>query len=557
MFKIKELIEERTQWNLSSDTRPRRDELLELLPCLIADTPDGEVAFITLFSSLSNERNLKDIQKECDIVGVYEIGKIFINVGCTFYIVQLSKKTPAKKAPHGLKIALFKGKCYDERQRYNKGHQHDISDPHTPVAPDSYTEEWESYISQLESWMNGGDIPKSNELFEFYFVRKNNLYKGSYIPETYSRENIELRKHIAEQDTRALSELADILFPHPDSKNDKEVKVLRAGDFKYPLDVSKIGLSKPTNVILQKGDVLVPRIKSGKAKPYLFNYDGKERIYASYHHLVIRCRKIIPEYLYWYLNTDIALKVLNASYAGEVFQTIRGKDIVDLPIAVPIYDNQKYILAFNTLANPGVRDYGQLQRLNDYCEQIDKNKEKPRIVEDLIDIELANTIRAYNEDQLRTFLTNDMRELNACYKAKAYKATLILAGSILEAFLIDWLSEYDGIDYFDEKVKYCPRKNYGRNPDLSVYINEIEYLYHPSWMKWNGCYQSHTIRENRNLVHAKLCMKPDVKIDKDTCKMVTGYLKYVLNTRSNLQKKGRVAKGEGKADNDILLQRGQ
>ena len=545
MFKIKKLIEERTQWDLLSETRPRRDELLSYL---IADTSDDEVAFITLFSSLSDDRNLRDIQKEYDIVGVYEIGEIFINVICTFYIVQLSKKTPAKKAPHGLKIALFKGKCYDKRQRYEKGCRHDVSDPYLTVAPDSYTEEWRSYISQLESWMNGGDMPKNNEFFEFNFVRKNNLYKGSYIPETYSRENIELRKYIAEQDTRALSELADILFPRPDSKNDKEVKVLRSGDFKYPLDVSKIGLGKPTNVVLQKGDVLVPRIKSGKAKSYLFNYDGKERIYASCHHLVIRCRKIIPEYLYWYLNTDIPLKVLNASYTGHVFKTIKGKDIVDLPIAVPVYDNQQYILSFNTLANPGVRDYGQLQRLNDYCEQIDKNKEKTRIVEDLLDIELANTIRACKEEQLRPFLTNDMRELNACYKAKAYKATLILAGSILEAFLIDWLSEYDGINYFDENVKYCPRKNngrnwnYGRDPDLSVYINEIEYLYHPSWMDRKGCYQSHTIREKRNLVHAKLCMKPDVKIDKDTCKMVTDYLKYVLSTRSKLQKTGQGGK---------------
>ena len=458
MFKIKELIEERTQWNLLSDTRPRRDELLSYL---IADISDDEVAFITLFSSLSNDRNLKDIQKEYDIIGVYKIGKIFINTSCEFYIVQLSKKTPAKKAPHGLRIALFKGECFDRRQQNNKGCRRDVSDPYAPVVPDSYTEEWRSYISQLESWMNGGDMPKSDELFEFNFVK--NLYKGSYIPETYSRENIQLRKLIAKEKTKPLSDFAEILFPRPDSKNDKEVKVLCTGDFKYPLDVSKIGLGKPTNVVLQKGDVLVPRIKFGKAKSYLFNYDGKERIYASCHHLVIRCRKIIPEYLYWYLNTDIPLKVLNASYAGQVFQAIRGKDIVDLPIAVPVHDNQKYILSFNTLANPGVRDYGQLQRLNDYCEQIDKNKGKTRIVEDLIDIELANTIRACKEKQLRPFLTNDMRELNACYKAKAYKATLILAGSILEAFLIDWLSEYDGVNYFDENVKYCPRKNYGRD----------------------------------------------------------------------------------------------
>lgn len=47
-----------------------------------------------------------------------------------------------------------------------------------------------------------------------------------------------------------------------------------------------------------------------------------------------------------------------------------------------------------------------------------------------------------------TFITDDIKELNACYRAKAYKATLILAGSILEAVLIDWLSEINQADYF-------------------------------------------------------------------------------------------------------------
>ena len=38
-----------------------------------------------------------------------------------------------------------------------------------------------------------------------------------------------------------------------------------------------------------------------------------------------------------------------------------------------------------------------------------------------------------------------LKELNICFKNKAYKAALILAGSILEAVLIDWLSEKRGL----------------------------------------------------------------------------------------------------------------
>ena len=62
-------------------------------------------------------------------------------------------------------------------------------------------------------------------------------------------------------------------------------------------------------------------------------------------------------------------------------------------------------------------------------------------VEDVLNIELARRIKAHNEAQLRSFLTGDLKELNVCFKNGAYKATLMLAGSILEAVLIDWLSE--------------------------------------------------------------------------------------------------------------------
>lgn len=47
-------------------------------------------------------------------------------------------------------------------------------------------------------------------------------------------------------------------------------------------------------------------------------------------------------------------------------------------------------------------------------------------------------------------MKEDIKELDACFASGAYKATLILTGSVLEAFLLDWLSEIDGKNYFEE-----------------------------------------------------------------------------------------------------------
>ena len=139
-------------------------------------------------------------------------------------------------------------------------------------------------------------------------------------------------------------------------------------------------------------------------------------------------------------------------------------------------------------------------------------------------------------------IEKDVSELNACYKAKAYKATLIMAGSILEALLIDWLSEIDQKDYFSEdyRVKKWDKNNKRYvvdnegNPvyikaELNDYIRIIKCLKHPEWMEESR--KAHEIRKNRNCVHAKLCLKEGIQITEELCKKVIQYLNDVIESR--------------------------
>ena len=168
--------------------------------------------------------------------------------------------------------------------------------------------------------------------------------------------------------------------------------------------------------------------------------------------------------------------------------------------------------------------------------QSDKGRVKTDSLEDILEEEWTQNIRVCKTEVMKEFLDSDIRELNTCFRGKAYKATLILAGSILEAVLIDWLSEIKGIDYFN--APYIIRREridregnityYEKEAVLADYIDEIKELARPRWMKSE---EAHVIRKKRNLVHAKLCMRDTNEINEETCREVIQYLKEVIETR--------------------------
>ena len=133
----------------------------------------------------------------------------------------------------------------------------------------------------------------------------------------------------------------------------------------------------------------------------------------------------------------------------------------------------------------------------------------------------------------KEIILRDMNELKQCFTAGAYKASIILAGSILEAFLIDWLSEINGKNYFEEDYVILDKyRNQERRADLKDYIDAIQELKKPSW--FDAAKKATEIRKKRNLVHAKLYID-NKDISKETCNEIISYLEYVINTRWSLK----------------------
>lgn len=140
-----------------------------------------------------------------------------------------------------------------------------------------------------------------------------------------------------------------------------------------------------------------------------------------------------------------------------------------------------------------------------------------------------NEKSSFFDSNAKQIILKDLTELRLCFKAKAYKATIILAGSILEAFLIDWLSEIDGINYFNQNLMiHNKRTGTEERADLIDYIDRIQALKKSSWN--DAAKKATEIRKKRNLIHAKLYIN-DCDISKETCTEVINYLEYIVNTR--------------------------
>lgn len=108
-----------------------------------------------------------------------------------------------------------------------------------------------------------------------------------------------------------------------------------------------------------------------------------------------------------------------------------------------------------------------------------------------------------------------------------YSATIVM-GSVLEAFLIDWLSELDGKNYFEEDYLVTDKRHkYQRRADLMDYIDIIQNR-RPDWI--DGAKKATEIRKKRNLVHAKLYIA-EGEITQEICYEMLRNLEVIINNR--------------------------
>lgn len=103
---------------------------------------------------------------------------------------------------------------------------------------------------------------------------------------------------------------------------------------------------------------------------------------------------------------------------------------------------------------------------------------------------MHSRLQATKNIQVRELFELDLHEIETCYKAGAYKACLVLCGSLLEALVLDWLSEADNHNYFEDS-------------DFTNLENMIDKLKSTERLTQYEAQLAHDVRKKRNLIHPK------------------------------------------------------
>jgi hypothetical protein len=174
----------------------------------------------------------------------------------------------------------------------------------------------------------------------------------------------------------------------------------------------------------------------------------------------------------------------------ELFKTLFQRDKVDIFEAI-----NKQLFDKNTATKPIQKEY--------LFEEIEE-------------------LRSLKNKIIQQVINDDLVDLKKCIHYKLYKSFIILAGSVLEAFLLDWISESEDKNYFDPETK-------------------TPVLYKIIWVKLKELLGSSTneeillmadnIRKKRNLVHPKEYFNSKIKLDDSVCFGIIDDLKKIIKER--------------------------
>lgn len=481
----------------------------------LMESNETEHVLIIPNSMVIRRKEFERLLEKYYISELFELANCFVGTGNEPYMFLHVVDKPVDR----IKISLFYQCAHiykDDPNNFKSG---------TIYLPDNYTDKYMSYLNELSCWVKIGqkplDIASEREYRE---ISASELFCDNIYTRFYSKSNDEVRAFLKSEHILRLSDIADIIDVYfPPEAPAVKARVLNPDKVpSYPYVPEKDSIEYPaSNTLLRKNDIVA--YKNGY---FLVDKDSDVGVYAPPQSKVYRTRNISPEYLYLYLTSKIARRI-QCAYSVPSGDWICAKlyQDKDFPIVLPKEDGLFYKEQFVHISNPDQRIYESYFKPV-YATTVD---EALRIE----CTEIIEKLKYKSNEQIKELLKNDVAELERCFSAKSYKAAIVMAGSLLETFLIDWLSSIDGINYFKQDLQ-VPKKINGEvkmvSADLNGYIQELKKRNGP---EWNNCANgADMIRNKRNQVHPKRYLKESKKIDETICRTAIERLKDIIASRN-------------------------
>lgn len=466
-----------------------------------------EIIGVALPASFLNRKNsdistLKElIFDDWHVLGIYDLSKIWDPyTAIDFNLICLGKNKPENiifSKYEGLKT--FAG---------DRGHRISAGE----IGKQVITDEYSLYLQELSDIIANRKDKFVKSKGSIFILPSASLNHEHLSINYYHPDLIENQNKLDQENTELLSEVAEIIVPRQDGI--EKCRVFSPVNFAYPIQLEKIKEGKKTNITLRKGDILLSRVGSQKA--FLLSEELDGELYPSIHTFVIRCNSniITPEYLFLYLQSDTAKKYVMRHQTGTVINSLSRKYLELLPIIIPdktVIERSENL--FKTLFETPKED--TIAKIN--SELFSKTLPKKPIQIEFIE-EFIKKSKDYKLRLIKNIVDDDLIEIQHCINIQAYKSAIILSGSVLEAVLIDWLSEINQKNYLASDI------------DFSLF-DMIKELDRKGYFDRGITDAAHNIRKQRNLVHPKEYLNSKIRLDKKTIIKTISELKIILQKR--------------------------
>lgn len=340
-------------------------------------------------------------------------------------------------------------------------------------AVDDKGDQKEIYLA-IEKWINSSK--KDGLIVDgISEVSYSELNPDFMLPLYYSREYVSIRNSFKKQNVVRLKDLVDFYVGAKNESNSQNlgepVRLVHAGNCCDDFDAQNVSFSKypyysSNPVEVHEGDLLLnTALMESRITPrycFVINEPLKEKLYLGEHVLGMRLKSnlLTREYLYLYFRSDIARMTFalfkNWGERSDMYQTIANIPVVLPKSDVPMGNDEKQVEVYKKLFGALYGTESEKGEIDRYALVRGAGSREERY--DILRDECRKKVQKLQNDDVSYYITENKKELNITKDNKAYKASVVLAGSILETFLIDWVSAIEGKIYLKRSLIATERK---------------------------------------------------------------------------------------------------